>query len=148
MKALEILTYDCNTPGCIPMDLSWENREKLSASREIHKNNIWECDSTVFLTLNSMKYIRKLNSKHFSTKSENSSFSTPFWHFKSNSSISGFKIQLRDYSENVNLLYFSHRIRFWCSRNHISSNSWRKLYSGERKYVKIKKNHEIPEKFT
>ena len=44
-----------------------------------------------------MKYIRKLNSKHFSTNSENSSFSTPFWHFESSSRTSGFKIQLRDF---------------------------------------------------
>ena len=39
--------------------------------------NIWECQSTLFLTLNSIKYIRELNSEHFSSNFESLSFSTP-----------------------------------------------------------------------
>ena len=43
---------------------------------KFHKMKIGECKSTLFLTLNSMEYIRKLNSDHFLMNFENSSFST------------------------------------------------------------------------
>ena len=70
---------------------------RKSIFSKFYKIKIWEYQSTLFLTLNSMKCIRKLNSKHFSTNSENSSFSTSFRHLKSSCSTSGFKIQLRDF---------------------------------------------------